>query len=352
MPASIGMGWSTRSNSCSSSSCDENSTYSIDTAPTVYSTRPLQREQQHISNLCSGGSGDEPEYSLRDDIPVGGAERTSVETYASSSHSAEDFDNELPPYDVRDYESETGVPTALASTPSEFAEYFPSTYKMSIKHDDSTVDGNMNLRVDTLAQMSDGTKGDLTLFHLRMHELKSRNFSLRRHCRDSGREVCHSTRKYQKASIMRKPGFRRSMSNAIASLRPRSADGVPTKASLRRQDSGYDSLDEGIMQAPSSPKMSPQTSNIPRPTNTTVLDFSNYSHLEVKRRGARTSKRYEFQYWGTSYAWKRVATASGDYKEISYHLVDTKTSASIAHIVPVPLSHSESREEDARGGYV
>ena len=351
MPASTHPQWSTRSSSSSSSSYDDRSAYSASTAPTVHSTRPSERYQYHTSDVYSDRSKDEPEYSFYEDVPAA-AERMSVETYASSDHSTEDLDDELPPFDVPDYESETGVPTALASSPSEFAYYFPSTRKMSIKHDDSTLDGNMNLRVDTLAQMSDGTTGDLTLFHLRMHDLKSREFSLRRHCRDSGREVCHSTRKYQKRSIMRKPGFQRSMSNALSSLRPKSADGKSTKANLKRQDSGYDSFDEGTMQAPSSPQITPQASNIPRPTNTTILDFSNYSHLEVKRRGARASKRYEFKYWGTSYAWKRVTTTSGDYKEISYHLIDTKTSASIAHIVPIPLSHSESREEEARGGCV
>lgn len=351
MPAYTSSRWSTRSSSTSSSSYDEHSAYSASTTPTVHSTRPSERSHYHNSDVYSHRPLDEPEYSLYEG-GLGSAERTSVETYASSSHSAEDFEDGLPPYDVPDYESEPGVPSALASTPSEFASYFPSTRKMSIKHDDSTVDGNMNLRIDTLAEMSDGTRGDLTLFHLRMHDLRSREFSLRRHCRDSGREICHSTRKYQKPSFMRNPGFKRSMSSALFSLRPHSADGKPTNANLKRQDSGYDSLDETSTQAPSSPQISPQIRSVPRPTNTTILDFSNYSHLEVKRRGAGTSKRYEFRYWGTSYAWRRVATSFGDYKEISYHLVDTKTSASIAHIVPVPLSQSESREEDAKGGYV
>ena len=351
MPGSTHIRWSTHSNSSSSSACDEHSLHSASTAPTVHSTRPSERHHQHASDAYSKGFKDKPAYAYFEDAP-GSAERTSVETYASSNHSGEDLGGDLPPFDVPDVESETGTPSALVSSPSEFAEYFPSTRKMSIKHDDSTLDGNMNLRVDTLAHLSDGTKADLTLFHLRMYGLKTREFSLRRHCRDSGREICQSTRKYQKPSIIRRPALQRSMSNAISGLRPKSADGKSTRASLKTQDSGYDSLDERKMQASSSPRFSPQASSIPRPTNTTLLDFSNYSHLEVKRRGARASKRYEFQYWGTSYAWKRVATTSGDYKEMSYHLVDTKTSASIAHIVPVPLSRSEAREEEARGGYV
>ena len=372
MPGSTHIRWSTHSRSSSSSSNsssahDEHSEPSASTAPTVHSTRPSERRYQRASDAYSkdfeemptyayfedapaSTIGEMPTYAYFDDAPAS-TERTSVETYASSSHSLEKLEDDLPPFDVPDFESETGMPSALASSPSEFADYFPSTHKISIKHDDSTSDGNMNLRVDTLAQLSDGTKADLTLFHLRMHNLKLREFSLRRHCRDSGREICHSTRKYQKPSIIRRPALQKSMSNAISGLRPRSADGQTTRASFKTQDSGYDSLDERKMQASSSPRFSPQASSIPRPTNTTLLDFSNYSHLEVKRRGARSSKRYEFQYWGTSYAWKRVSTTSGDYKEISYHLVETRGSASVAHIVPVPLSRSEAQEEEAKGGY-
>ena len=350
MPGATHIRWSTHSNSSSGSDYDGRSSYSASTAPTIYSTR-YSKQHDENNEVITGKSSDITRSPTYDDS-LEFAERTSVETYASSNRSVEEFEeDELPPFDVPDFESETGVATALASTPSEFADYFPSIRKMSIKHDDSTLDGNMNLRVDTLAQLSDGSRADLTLFHLRMHDLKSREFSLRRHCRDSGREVCHSTRKYQKPSIMRRPALQRSMSSAISGFRPKSADGKSTRASLKSQESGYDSLDERRTQDDSS-HPSRQGHSIPRPTNTTLLDFSNYSHLEVKRRGARASKRYEFQYWGTSYAWKRVATASGDYKEISYHLVDTKTSASIAHIVPTPLSRSEAREEEAKGGYV
>ena len=352
MPGSTHIRWSTLSDGSSSSGYDGHSSYSASTAPTVYSTRPSKRPTKYANETLTDRSTDDTNSSGYNDSPVF-AERSSVETYASSNRSNEDLEeDELPPFDVPDFESEAGVATALASSPSEFADYFPSTRKMSIKHDDSTSDGNMNLRVDTLAQLSDGSRADLTLFHLRMYDLKSREFSLRRHCRDSGREICRSTRKYQKPSIMHRPTLQKSVSSVISGLRPRSADGKPTTPSLKTRESGYDSLDERRMQEVSTPPSSRQAHSIPRPTNTTLLDFSNYSHLEVKRRGARASKRYEFQYWGTSYAWKRIATASGDYKEVSYHLMDTKSSASVAHIVPIPLSRSEAQEEEARGGYV
>ena len=350
MPAASHSRSSARSDSSSSSSyCDHFSNYSASTVATVHSNHPLTRCGKRVSEPYNKTSRDEGECSYHEEVQ---APRTSVDTYASSSRSVEDFDEELPPFDVPDGESETGIPAPLASSPREFADYFPSTHRMSIKHDDSTLDGNMNLRVDTLADMSDGTRADMTLFHLRMHDLKGRDFSLRRHCRDSGREVCHSTRKYQKPSIIRRPGLQRSMSNALSSLslRTKSENKASTTASFKTQDPGYDSLDDEKMQTPSWPRVSQQASSMPMPTNTTILDFSNYAHLEVKRRGAKASKRYEFEYWGTPYAWKRVATTSGDFKEISYHLMNTKTSISVAHIVPVPLSHSETREETAKGG--
>jgi hypothetical protein len=83
----------------------------------------------------------------------------------------------------------------VAASPKDFAELFPSARKLLIKHDDTTIDGNMNLRIDTSVKTTSGQLKDMTLFHLRMHDLKRREFSIRRYCRDSGREVCHSSRK-------------------------------------------------------------------------------------------------------------------------------------------------------------
>ncbi|RAL65797.1 hypothetical protein DID88_005462 [Monilinia fructigena] len=56
------------------------------------------------------------------------------------------------------------------------------------------------------------------------------------------------------------------------------------------------------------------------PTNTTKLEFSNYAQIDVKRRGTKALKRYEFEYWGHSYSWKRVMEKDGEGKAISYHL--------------------------------
>ena len=274
-----------------------------------------------------------------------------MEDYASTIASDEELDvddyiYEEPP----DYEYEPFTPTALPSTPSEFAGYFPSTRRLCIRHDD-TIDGNMNLRVDTEADTASGRKVALTLFHLRMHDLKRREFSFRRYCRESGREICHTVRKYNKPTKPR-PNFQRSFSNALASLRLMTSDKSSIK-SLKRQDSGYESVKGGAEERSVDESLKAAAAkNLPIPTNTTMLEFSNYAHVELKRRGAKSSKRYEFQWWGTSYVWRRSVKKLGDSRETFYHLYTSSSSIPIAHVVPEPRSPSEIREEDCRGGWV
>ncbi len=126
---------------------------------------------------------------------------------------------------------------AMASTPRNFATYFPSADRVTICHDDSTLDGNMNLRLDTTIHTQSGERRQLTLFHLRMRDLKTRDFSLRRYCRDSGREVCHSKRRVQPLS---EQGIKGYFSNALASLRwskQPSADLPPPSTSCEEDDS-------------------------------------------------------------------------------------------------------------------
>lgn len=345
MPARLVRRWS---DSGSDSGYSDTSDQSQSTAPTVHSddSRQLaQKYHQITSQLCKENPWDE---ATDDEANP----RISKETYASTVASAEDLDDELPSNDVLEYEQEPFESTAIPSTPADFAKYFPSTRRLHIKHDDSTLDGNMNLRVDTDARGSEGTRLDLTLFHLRMHDLKSREFSLRRYCRDSGREVCHSSRKYTTPAATRRPGLQRSMSNALSSFRSKTEPKLATRSSLKRQDSGYDTMsdDEGNEETTNnSPK---GHRGVPLPTNTTKLEFSNYAHLDIKRRGTKGSKRYEFEYWGANYAWKRVTKRRGSLRETSYHLVNTETSHAIAHIVPAPLTPAEVEEEDAKGGWV
>ena len=88
------------------------------------------------------------------------------------------------------------------------------------------------------------------------------------------------------------------------------------------------------------------------PTNTIGLEFSNYAHLDLRRRGAKGSKRYEFEFWGTAYAWRRVTRRVGDATETAYHLHSNKADKPIAHIVPTPMTPSEADDEAAKGGWV
>ncbi|KAL9025608.1 MAG: hypothetical protein Q9196_005596, partial [Gyalolechia fulgens] len=348
MPLIQNIRWRDHDDSSSDSGCSDSSDRTQSTAPTDYSRRPSSKYHQAAS-VESPPREWEWQHDLSDDCDDA---RSLAETYASTVPSIEDLDQDLPPFDLPDYSDEPLPSTTVPSTPREFAEYFPSGRKLLIKHDDSTLDGNMNLRVDTEIREPGRPRLDLTLFHLRMHDLKNREFSLRRYCRDSGREVCHSTRKYTKPAAISRPGLQRSMSSALSSLRGKSDSKTATKASLKRQDSGYDSMSSDGDLSEEAVNQSPKSRSIQLPTNTTQLEFANYAHLDVKRRGAKTSKRYEFEYWGTHYSWKRVAVRMGHFKEVSYHLVDTDTAATVAHIVPATMTTSESQEEEARGGWV
>lgn len=347
MPSRTDQAWTVQSDSGSDSGYSDLSDHTESTAPTVYSSR--RPSLKHCETAALPYIGNPWAESRYDDVDP----RVSVETYASTVASEEDFDDDLDPFDVPEYEDESlGGITAVPSTPPHFAEYFPSTRRLNIKHDDATLDGNMNLRVDTEIRGSEGRRVDLTLFHLRMHDLKNREFSLRRYCRDSGREVCHSSRKYSKPATPRRPGLQRSMSNALSTFRSKSENKTTTITSLQRSDSGYETCSDEELNIEAANPHPKGHDTLALPTNTTRLEFSNYAHVDVKRRGAKSSKRYEYEYWGTNYAWRRTASRTGSFREVSFHLIDTKTSNIIAHIVPAALTVAESREEEAKGGWV
>ncbi|KAG8531552.1 uncharacterized protein KY384_003182 [Bacidia gigantensis] len=334
----------------SSSDYDRSETLSessFSTIPTCHSSRPSVRSRSGQGFPPGGNQDSSPRHIRYDYSPV----RFSSDSIASSASSSDEFNDHLPHFEVPDGRAEATSPSVVAATPHEFAAYFPSTERMSIKHDDSD-DGNMNLRLETKASTRTGDEVDLTLFHLRMYDLRDREFSLRRYCRDSGKEVCHSTRKYVKPSVITRPGLQRSMSSALSSLRPKSDSKSIKVETLRRQDSGYDSMseDDDDDEEMTSPSQQPKSDCFTRPSNTIKIEFSNYAHLEVRRTGAKSNKRYEFEYWGTKYAWRRAAMRRGNFSGISYHLDDVNRSKSIAHIVPVPLSTSEARDEAAKGG--
>ena len=333
--------------------------HSYETAPTEYSDR--RPSLPHSETCYARMEGRRDYFSNKDDRSKFSQQaRSSVDTYASTSEEdlADDLDD-MPEYDVPQYYHEALPTDAIPTTPRDFADLFPTTKRISIRHDDATIDGNMNLRVDTQVEGRHHKKQNYTLYHLRMQDLRTRNFSLRRYCRESGREVCHSIRKYQKPPQERRPVLQRA-STAIASLVHKSDSRPSTAAGLKRSDSGYESVrgyveedDEDEEEESSSKNTGYFKGRALLPTNTLKLEFSNYAHLEIKRRGAKSNKKYAFEYWGHDYSWKRIVKKESDHESVSYYLVrGDNDKEPLAHICPVRLTQAEMREEAARGGWV
>jgi hypothetical protein len=293
--------------------------------------------------------------------------RSSTETYASTTASQDNLVEEPESYE-HEYEvpkytyNEEMESNLRPSTPSDFADFFPSSKRMYIRHDDTTYDGNMNIRVDTEDTFS-RKKTNVQLFHMRMHDLKKMEFSLRRYERSSGREVCNSKRKFVKTPAERRPALTRSVSNALSNIRggkpefKRTNSGLSTHSSkssrssksAKREDSGYGSSNEdeddvGYFMS--------KSSELQEATNTVKLEFSNYAQVEIKRKGTKSSKRYEFEYWGHTYTWKRVTEKDGEGKAVSYHLFRSNGPTAVAHIVPEMLSPFQMHAENTAGGWV
>ncbi|KAJ5622136.1 hypothetical protein N7528_005368 [Penicillium herquei] len=335
--------------SSSSSTDTSNSVHTKSTTRTIFSDRTVSAKYQDWQEEFDAFELDDEDYDEPEDD---GGPRDSVSTYASTTRSAAEIQPEEPKYGVEDRQE--NFPTdALSSTPSSFATLFPSTRRLLIRHDDATLDGNMNLRVDTVVPRRGGYQQDVILFHLRMYDLFARKFSFRRYCRDSGREVCHSSRKEAPTTHTDSPGQRRrSLSSVLASFRPTSSGhSAPFGGSFKRQDSGYEDKKHGHRRSGSEESESTPEKG-PALENTILMEFSNYAHVELKRRGPGATKRYEYEYWSTKYQWRRDYHKEGDLREVSYYLVDTRTSKTIAHMVPEILTPLEAVEEESKGGWV
>jgi hypothetical protein len=270
-----------------------------------------------------------------------------------------------------------------ASTPHAFGRMFPSLDRLSVRHDDLTPDGNMNLRVDTPLIPGGRRPVQFQLFHLRMHDLARREFSLRRYCRDSGREVCNSKREYAVPSHAQ-----RSVTSAIRSVKSpfKSHHHHSTNSSIfaknRRQSAGSNATSASTdshgaggagwwdaagadgsrpkhgrrhsavsTMGPASPP-SPSSSQAfrPVPTNTIKLEFSNYARVDVVRRGAKG--HYDFEWWGHKYTWRRVVDK--DLGGVAaFHLIRDGAAASpVAHVVPEVRSPTQVEADEEAGGWV
>ncbi|KAF2671544.1 hypothetical protein BT63DRAFT_220280 [Microthyrium microscopicum] len=318
------------------------------TAPTEYSTPPASRDRkmaQHDSMMSNLASDRDRRHTMY--------EKVSVQSYASTLPS-DDEESEIDldeSYEALAMPDSQYVPEAIPSTPRDFADFFPSDNRIAIRHDDSTLDGNMNLRLDTMIQTRYGRKRPLTLFHLRMHDLKSRDFSFRRYCRDSGREVCRSARKFEEPFKDEKPSLQRSLTTALNTLRRTTSIKSSVPPQLDRRDSGYSSVDVDE-NMPETSGSSSKTRRTQQPTDTIKMEFSNYAHVQVSRRGNRTGKRYTFEYWGVKYAWRRHIKQMDGITETSFHLFREGEKYPCAHVVPDALTISQVDEERRRGGWI
>lgn len=319
-------------------------------------------------------------YDSRDDVSPATSlyPRSSVDTYISTTASSEDVDvmdlDESPMDDEHDaipplpvYRREVVEPNVRPSTPQDFARLFPSLNRLTIRHDEFTPDGNMNLRIDTV--VTGRRRTAIQLFHLRMYDLARREFSLRRYSRDSGREVCNSKRKYTEPAAARpktaedRPTLKRSMSTAIKSLgggkpvlrRAKSGSTAPG-----RPGTGYSSCDgddellhggSNLSRLTLESRLVKGRAQRPQPTNTIKLEFSNYARVDVDRRGGKGNKRYEFEWWGHRYSWKR--SVDKQLGLVSFHLLrDGHASAPVAHIVPETRSPVQVLADEKAGGWV
>ncbi|KAK0943622.1 hypothetical protein LTR29_004793 [Friedmanniomyces endolithicus] len=326
---------------------------SYSTQPTECSSIPSRRTPRVHYNTVGSKSVEQPSRFFEDRHPES-SPRASVATYASTVQSEEEpAEEELPEYDPPEYFIQLDNSSVIAASPVDFTALFPSQRRLLVHHDDSSPDGSMNLRVDTEVY-SGGRKCDMTLFHLRMHDLTTREFSLRRYCRDSGREVCHTTLRHHKPAAPNRPSFQRSLSNALNIMRPKSESRAPTLDSLKRNDSGYGSLHSAMADDDDRPRTAGNTAMQPlQPLSDVVkLEFSNYAHVDVKRSGGKGHRRYEFEYWGTSYAWKRIVRKQSGRKQVSFRLVKAGNDHVLAYIIPIDPSTTRGEEELSKGGWV
>ena len=185
---------------------------------------------------------------------------------------------------------------ALPSTLENFPQLFPSNETLFLRHDVEVIDGDMTLCIAT--GTSQGMGPFVQLFYLKMHDLKKREFSLRRYHRKSGREVCRASRVSRK-SIRKRTRVRRSISNSISSIHSLSNSRGSSTASQTSSVSGAESVSNRSDSSAASclnTNMKRPKRNIPspEPTRQITIEFSNYAHVELSSRYCYLSST-----WGT-----------------------------------------------------
>ncbi|KAH7161686.1 hypothetical protein EDB81DRAFT_641680 [Dactylonectria macrodidyma] len=310
---------------------------------------PASGDEEEEEDEESGDDDDDDDNDMED--KQDDADKDSV----LSDPESLDIPPVLPPY-----RNTSNKRPCRSSTPQDFARLFPSLDRLAVRHDDCTSDGNMNLRVETLVPLGHGRRSlAVQLFHLRMHDLARREFSLRRYCRDSGREVCNSKRAYAPAPTgtvaAARPALQRSMSSAMrrgTNSSHRIASG--TQSMFKHGNVSTASDNASVWSNSHHSTAAEYQASKPKPhmapTNRIKLEFSNYARVDIARWGGRTNKRYKFGWWGHTYAWKRVIDKN--LNVVSFHLVRGGHGTAVAHIVPEMRSPNQVLDDEMAGAWV
>lgn len=341
---------------CSSEETSRRNPSSATPATSAHSSRIKSQLTQHLPKSSQAQQEQEEALSSSSQYPGSSTDTfdSSLDSDDGESQDSNDDHHRIPRLPL--YRKAVIGPTVQPSNYKVFPELFPSLDKMYIRHDEYTSDGNMNLRVDI--QLPHRPQKQAQLFHLRMYDLDDRVFSLRRYCRESGREVCRTKREYTPAaSSGGRHSLQRSVSSVFRSLgaRPQfrrtssSSSLFNFKASpgSKRPDSSLSMRSEILR-----PRHEPEQKSRSSPTNSIKLMFTNYAIIELIRKGGGpTPKRYEFSWWGASYAWKRIQNTN--LGTTSFHLVhDGKPDAFLANIVAEARSPNELICEETDGGWM
>ncbi|RKF56683.1 hypothetical protein OnM2_079029 [Erysiphe neolycopersici] len=313
-------------------------------------TTPHQSYDSHLSKSTSPSTQDyaHTQNSIQAEVfhsppSTPDVTHSSTDTYADSHVEVGVVDEKPPVYclypSFLELKSRVITTELRATNSTNFAEHFPSSKILSICHDTLSSDNHMNLRVDT---EDINNRGMVQLFHLRIQDLQMRQFSLRRYERNSGREICKTARKH----VVSTPVLPRSVSTALSHFK------MPSSPSNLLQKLRPDTNSHGGISILTTPSSIKSNSNAIA-TNIIRLEFSNYAQVEVKcRNGRRLGKRYEFEYWGHKYVWRRVGKREAKYKGISYHLNRAGHATAIAYIVPEVQNQWQQYQERKAGNWV
>jgi hypothetical protein len=148
-----------------------------------------------------------------------------------------------------------------------------------------------------------------------MHNLENREFSLRRYCRSSGREVCHYVRKRIESKIPGSgSGTISGIHQALSNIRRRASSIVALISSFRRHSSSTRGSVASSRGTISSRLSSSRYNSISSRTDhdesdddslirdestvdfsfvsrTIRIEFSNYARIDIKCRGSTSSKK-------------------------------------------------------------